>query len=640
MGSGLLSGRDPGVRNPPRLRACSDHRRQEIRHVLPHRRSAPSLLFGLLGRRSRPPRQQRLGQPESPRRTTIATPTSSSGRSKAGRSTSMPARSPPSGRPCPRCAPSPTRMVKDHTTSNAELMSLAQVPPAPPPAAAREAATAGLERPGRSGLRPRLHRPGGGRSRGGGGALRAGGRRRQGRAVEAVGRTEAAGAARPPGDGAGAREPSSPPALLVVCGSSRFEPPRPARLGVRCATSTMRWASCRCRRRGCGAPPPSASRLHFAIGGDEARRWPRGVIRAFGLVKRAAADANLALGEIDGERAGLIRAGRDRSRRRRLGRRVSGRRVPDRLGHPHQHERQRGDRQPRQPARRSAAGPLPAGASQRSRQPRPVVQRRVPGGDAPGHARGARTAAAGGRSAARGAVGRRAALARPADARPHAPAGRHADHARRRGGRLARPGRRRRAGASTSAARALRPAARRYGGRHRNQRAPATSARSAIAAPGRRRPAGRCGRPRTSARRWPRTTRWPRRARRCARWPAALFKIANDIRLYASGPDGGLGELVLPANEPGSSIMPGKVNPSQCEALTMVALQVFGYDTTVALGQRAGPAAAQRLQAADPARRAAVGAAARRRLRRVHALLRRRACGPIPPASTRTCRRR
>ena len=68
-----------------------------------------------------------------------------------------------------------------------------------------------------------------------------------------------------------------------------------------------------------------------------------------------------------------------------------------------------------------------------------------------------------------------------------------------------------------------------------------------------------------------------------------LFKIANDIRLHASGPRGGLGELRLPENEPGSSIMPGKVNPSQCEALTMVAVHVFGCDATVAWANAQGP---------------------------------------------------
>jgi fumarate hydratase class II len=62
---------------------------------------------------------------------------------------------------------------------------------------------------------------------------------------------------------------------------------------------------------------------------------------------------------------------------------------------------------------------------------------------------------------------------------------------------------------------------------------------------------------------------------------AALFKIANDIRLLGSGPRSGLGELILPENEPGSSIMPGKVNPTQAEALTMVCCQVFGNHVAI-----------------------------------------------------------
>jgi fumarate hydratase, class II len=62
---------------------------------------------------------------------------------------------------------------------------------------------------------------------------------------------------------------------------------------------------------------------------------------------------------------------------------------------------------------------------------------------------------------------------------------------------------------------------------------------------------------------------------------AALMKIANDLRWMGSGPRCGLGELVLPANEPGSSIMPGKVNPTQCEAMTMVCVQVMGNDATI-----------------------------------------------------------
>lgn len=64
----------------------------------------------------------------------------------------------------------------------------------------------------------------------------------------------------------------------------------------------------------------------------------------------------------------------------------------------------------------------------------------------------------------------------------------------------------------------------------------------------------------------------------------SLNKIANDIRLMASGPRSGIGELIIPANEPGSSIMPGKVNPTQCEAITMVAAQVMGNDVAIGVG--------------------------------------------------------
>jgi fumarate hydratase, class II len=68
----------------------------------------------------------------------------------------------------------------------------------------------------------------------------------------------------------------------------------------------------------------------------------------------------------------------------------------------------------------------------------------------------------------------------------------------------------------------------------------------------------------------------------------SLMKIAGDVRLLASGPRCGLGELVLPANEPGSSIMPGKVNPTQCEALTMVCTQVMGNDVAVGVAGSSG----------------------------------------------------
>ncbi len=68
----------------------------------------------------------------------------------------------------------------------------------------------------------------------------------------------------------------------------------------------------------------------------------------------------------------------------------------------------------------------------------------------------------------------------------------------------------------------------------------------------------------------------------------SLFKIANDIRWLASGPRSGIGELTLPANEPGSSIMPGKVNPTQCEAMTMLCTQVMGNDVTIGFAGASG----------------------------------------------------
>lgn len=69
---------------------------------------------------------------------------------------------------------------------------------------------------------------------------------------------------------------------------------------------------------------------------------------------------------------------------------------------------------------------------------------------------------------------------------------------------------------------------------------------------------------------------------------ASLMKIANDVRWLASGPRSGLGELSIPENEPGSSIMPGKVNPTQCEAMTMLCSQVFGNDVAINFGGASG----------------------------------------------------
>ena len=68
----------------------------------------------------------------------------------------------------------------------------------------------------------------------------------------------------------------------------------------------------------------------------------------------------------------------------------------------------------------------------------------------------------------------------------------------------------------------------------------------------------------------------------------SLNKICNDIRLLASGPRSGIGEIIIPSNEPGSSIMPGKVNPTQCEAMTMVCAQVMGNDVAITIGGAQG----------------------------------------------------
>ena len=89
---------------------------------------------------------------------------------------------------------------------------------------------------------------------------------------------------------------------------------------------------------------------------------------------------------------------------------------------------------------------------------------------------------------------------------------------------------------------------------------------------------------------------------------ASLMKIANDVRWLASGPRCGLGELILPENEPGSSIMPGKVNPTQSEALTMVAVQVFGNDLATSFGGSQGNFELNVYQARDDSQFSPLGA--------------------------------
>ena len=104
----------------------------------------------------------------------------------------------------------------------------------------------------------------------------------------------------------------------------------------------------------------------------------------------------------------------------------------------------------------------------------------------------------------------------------------------------------------------------------------------------------------------------------------SLMKIANDIRLLGSGPRCGIGELILPANEPGSSIMPGKVNPTQAEALTMVAAQVIGNHTAISVAGGERAFRVERLQAGDDLQFVAVDPAVGRRLTKFHEELHRR----------------
>ena len=136
------------------------------------------------------------------------------------------------------------------------------------------------------------------------------------------------------------------------------------------------------------------------------------------------------------------------------------------------------------------------------------------------------------------------------------------------------------------------------------------------AAPSRARP--------TSSRRSPRTRpiSWPR-APRSGPSPPPLTKIANDVRWLASGPRSGLGEIPIPENEPGSSIMPGKVNPTQCEALTMVCAQVMGNDVAVGIGGAAGNFELNVYKPLIASQSPALGPAARGRVRVVPGALRR-----------------
>ena len=324
---------------------------------------------------------------------------------------------------------------------------------------------------------------------------------------------------------------------------------------------------------------------HFSVGQD---KMPAEVYHAYGYVKKAAALVNARSGRLPEWMGQLIARVCDEIISRRAGPRVPAARVPDRVGHPLQHERQRGHRQPVHPAGRRHARLAAAGAPQRSRQHGPVEQRHVPGRDA--------------------------------HRRLHH--GHRADHP----GACARCGTPSRANAEKWAGVV------KIGRTHLEDATPLTVGQEwsgyagalddAIAevehvthgllqlamggtavGTGLNAPEGfgeevaaeiaaMTGAPYvTAVNKFTAQATLDRMVRAHGGLKAAavtLFKIANDLRWLGSGPRTGLGELILPSNEPGSSIMPGKVNPTQAEAMLMVAIQVMASDVAVTMGGAEG----------------------------------------------------
>ena len=321
-------------------------------------------------------------------------------------------------------------------------------------------------------------------------------------------------------------------------------------------------------------------------------RWGRPVIRAFGLVKKCAARAPTRSSACSPPtRRALIERAAQEVDRRQARRRVSAGRVPDRLGHAVEHERQRGDRQPRDPARRRRRrhrrSPIhpndDVNRSQSSNDAFPAVMH-----IATVEELDARAAAGGRRGCATTLDAQGARVRRRRDARPHAPAGRDAGDARpgdRRAG--SRSSTMRAATLRRGARRALSAGARRHRGRHRPQRAGALR-RDGRGGRSRRRPASRSSSAPNKFAALSAHDAIVNASAALRTLAGVAMKIANDVRWYASGPRAGLGEITIPDNEPGSSIMPGKINPTQSEALTMVAVQVFGNDAAVAFAGSQG----------------------------------------------------
>ena len=267
-----------------------------------------------------------------------------------------------------------------------------------------------------------------------------------------------------------------------------------------------------------------------------------------------------------------IAAAADRGHRRQARRPLPAGGLADRQRHPDQHERQRGDRQPRHRAAwaaRSAKKPVHpndhVNMSQSSNDTFPTAMHiAAVGGD-----RGAPAAAHA--DAGRGARGQGRAWDDIVKiGRTHLMDATPLTLGQEVGGCAAQVEQRDRAASRPPCPHLRQLADRRHRGRHRAQRPGRLRRAHRGRARRAHRPPLRHRRP-TNSRRWPPTTRWCHAPARSRPPRPRLMKIANDVRWLGSGPRCGIGELILPANEPGSSIMPGKVNPTQCEALTMVA---------------------------------------------------------------------
>jgi fumarate hydratase class II len=324
--------------------------------------------------------------------------------------------------------------------------------------------------------------------------------------------------------------------------------------------------------------------MNFPIGWE---KQPVAIVRALGVIKRACAEANKANGKLDaaGRRHHRRRAGSDRRQARRQ---LPARGVADRVRHAVEHERQRGHRQPRHRdagRRDRLEGP---GAPQRPLQHGPVLERHLPDRDAyrRRHDRARRAAAGAGEARQAGLEAKseefkdiiKIGRTHTQDATPLTLGQEFSGYAAQvRNGieriKLALPGIHELAQGGTAVGTGLNTSP------GWGETVAANMARIT-------------GLPFVTA---------PNKFEALAAHDAMVFmsgaikttamacyKIANDMRFLGSGPRSGLGELILPENEPGSSIMPGKVNPTQAEAMTQVCAHILGNDAAIAFAGSQG----------------------------------------------------